>query len=262
MSNSEPDYISKWPDLKIKYLVFASHDFIVFIDDENDVDWQTSDKFDSGFNGDEEKHNAVLNRLAKLESTPYYDLEEKLVINFKRQLGEALVRSFSRDFVNANQMLDLARDFISNRNAQKSRYLYLKASGLTTATVLVLATVSWITRVELIKSIGEMAFLLLVTAFAGALGALLSIILRLGKTEIDHHASKELHYLEGSSRIIAGMISGLLIGLCIQSGLILSAFEGLETNQITMTLGALIAGSSERLAPSIIKKLDGTQEQE
>ena len=40
------DYEKEWPGLPIKYLIVASKDYIVFLDQENDIDWKTSDDFD------------------------------------------------------------------------------------------------------------------------------------------------------------------------------------------------------------------------
>ena len=37
---------SKWPDLDLHYLVFEHDDFIVYLDSDLDVEWQTSDRYD------------------------------------------------------------------------------------------------------------------------------------------------------------------------------------------------------------------------
>ena len=78
----------------------------------------------------------------------------------------------------------------------------------------------------------------------------------MGKTILDYNASKKLHYLEGCSKIVAGMISALIVSLCIKTQILLPIFTKIDFANIAMILGGLIAGASERFAPSIINKLD------
>lgn len=253
------DYEKDWPGLPIKYLILASNEYIVFIDHENDLDWKTSDAFDAiQLPQDSKKSlNHVKNQVASLESIPCNELEENIVINFKRQIGESLVRAFEQDYDNAKHMLTLAKEYITNRNVEQSRFMYLVGSGSFTLLILVLSGLFWLCRTSIIESIGMTVFYLVAAFLAGSVGAFLSIILRIGKTNMDYNARRKVHYLEAVSRVFAGMISGLLIALCIKSGIIVPAFTKIQSTHIAMVLGGLIAGSSERLAPSIITKLGG-----
>jgi F0F1-type ATP synthase assembly protein I len=81
----------------------------------------------------------------------------------------------------------------------------------------------------------------------------------MGNTNLDFNANNELHYMEAASKIIAGMISGFLIGLSIKSGILLPIFNNINSTHLAMILGGLIAGLSERLVPSIIQKIDGSK---
>src|SRR5690554_136892 len=132
ISEDKREYEKTWPGLPIKYLVLATEDYIVFIDNENDLDWKTSDNFDNKKfeNDNESKYNKIANEIANIESIPCDNLEEKIVLNFKRQIGEALIRNFERDFDNAGKMLELAKQYIIARSSEKSRFLYLKSSGI------------------------------------------------------------------------------------------------------------------------------------
>lgn len=253
------DYEKKWPGLPIKYLVLATDDYIVFIDSENDLDWKTTDEFDEKQfeNDDQKKYNKIVNEIANIESIPCDNLDEKIVLNFKRQIGEALVRNFDRDFENAQKMLELAKDYIIDRSAEKSRFLYLKSSGITTLLVSSIGCLSWVLRDYLIELLGMTCFYAWLAFLIGAFGAMLSIILRMGKTNLDFHATTKLHYLEGISKIFAGMISALLVALCIKAGIIVPVINDVSSTHLAMIIGGLIAGASERLAPSIIKKIDG-----
>jgi len=47
MTRRHGDYADNWIHVKYKYLVHAAENFIVFIDDEMDVDWETSPAYDA-----------------------------------------------------------------------------------------------------------------------------------------------------------------------------------------------------------------------
>ena len=114
----------------------------------------------------------------------------------------------------------------------------------------------WLTKDNSISLLGETVYYSTLATLIGALGALLSVILRMGKSNLDFNASKKLHYLEGSSRVVAGIISALIVAICIKSGILLPIFAKIESTHIAMILGGLVAGASERFAPSIINKLN------
>ena len=163
------------------------------------------------------------------------------------------------DYINAQKMLQLAKEYIIDRNGDKSRFLYLKASGIATLFAISIGSTSWIIRLFLINLIGVTVFYLWLSFLIGSLGAYLSITLRMGKTNLDYHATKKLHYMEGITKVFAGMISALLVALCIKSGILFSVFDKVGSTHIAMIIGGLIAGASERLAPSLIKKIEGSK---
>lgn len=154
-------------------------------------------------------------------------------------------------------MVKLAQEYILKRNIEQSRYMFLVSCGMTTAISILVAIIFWLCKEQLISNIGNTVFYISLSVLIGSLGALLSVISRMGKTTLDYNASKKLHYLEGSSRVIAGMISAFIVALCIKTGILLPIFTKIESTNIAMVLGGLIAGASERFAPSIINKLDG-----
>lgn len=253
------DYELDWPGLPVKYLIIASKKkYIVFLDNENDLDWQTSDEFDERelTEDDRKGYNQVKNEIDSAECIPSENLDEKIVISFKKQLGEALIRAFEKDFENANKMVSKAKEFVFKRSVEESRFLFLTSCAIATLISMIAFILLWLTKVNSINIFGETLYYSMLASFTGALGALLSVILRMGKSNLDFNASKKLHYLEGSSRVVAGMISALIVALCIQTGILLPIFAKIESTHLAMILGGLIAGSSERFAPSIINKLD------
>lgn len=254
------DYEKNWSGLPIKFLIVATNDYIVFLDDDYDLDWKTSDTFDSKEESEKDKklYYSVKNEIDCADSTPINHLDDTIVLAYKRKLGEALVRAFEGDYENARAMVKMAQDFIFKRNVEQSRFLFLTSSGMVASITLLIFIILWFNRDFFILNLGQSAFYVTLSSSIGGIGALLSVILRMGKSNIDYNASKKLHYLEGASRIVAGSISALIVSLCIRAQIILPIFNNIESTHIAMVLGGLISGASERFAPSIINKLDGT----
>src|SRR5690348_16299873 len=170
-------YEEDWPNLPIKYLVVAADDYIVFIDHENDIDWQTKDSLE---HQDIDKHNAIINKAVFLESIPCNHFEEKTIINYKRMIGEAYCRCFENDYQNADAMLQYAKQFIQARSAESSRLWYLTASGATTLFFTILGVLIWIFRKTVIAVVGKFAVVLFMSIVAGSQGAFLSVVMRIG----------------------------------------------------------------------------------
>jgi hypothetical protein len=252
-------YELTWPGLPIKYLILSTKNYIVFLDYENDLDWQTSDEFENRTLSTEQKcgYNQIKNEIDSTGSIPIGNLDEKIVIGFKIQLGEALIRAFESDFDNAHKMVMHAQDFINKRSIEQSRFMFLTSCGLSAGISAIIFLLLWLIRDSIILAIGETFLYLTLASLIGGIGALLSVILRMGNSNLDFNASKKLHYIEGSSRVVAGMISALLISLCIKTQILLPIISNIESTHLAMILGGLVAGASERFAPSIINKLDG-----
>ena len=251
------DYEKDWPGLPINYLILSCDDFIVFLDNENNVDWKTTDEFDAKKSTKDEcsNHNNIMNGIAECESILHDDLDVVVAQKCERQLGEALVQSFRRDYTNAQSMLISAKKYIIDRNSQHSRFLLLKYSGITCLGFFVLGVILWLFRSFFIGCIGETVFYVSLSSIAGSIGAYFSIILRMGNVIIDYNATRKLHYWEAFSKIIAGVIAAILISLCVKCKIILNVYNDPSSLHIIMIIAGLVSGASERLAPSIINKL-------
>ena len=86
-------------------------------------------------------------------------------------------------------------------------------------------------------------------------GACLSIILRSGNLQHASYAGKWLHFVDSGCRLIGGFITGQIIYLGIKSGILFSSLVENNNSQYIICLLALLAGASERFAPSIITKI-------
>ena len=84
------DVHKRWPGNDIYHLILDADDFVVFLDSDLDIDWQTSDQYDEAGPTDSNKHNAILNRAAALECIPNDHHERNVRLNFKRMVGEGV----------------------------------------------------------------------------------------------------------------------------------------------------------------------------
>lgn len=209
---------SKWPDADIHYLILETDEFIVFLDSDLDIDWITLPSYDAEGPKSPAEHNDVLNRAASLECVPNQHQNRSIRLNFKRMVGEAVARSLDHDYDSAKKMLEQAR-------------LYMRV---------------W----------GESAYFLVLAGVAGALGAVLSMIFRMGDTFPTSEAPMPLHILEAASRVFAGCFSGLLIAGSIKVGLVLPVFRNAGQTHLAMLIAGMVGGASERWAPSLIAKIE------
>jgi hypothetical protein len=152
-------------------------------------------------------------------------------------------------------MLAIAAGYFTARSEETSRRWYLIASYKAAGPVVLLGVLLWIGRHYATVLLGLGAFHIALAVVAGAMGALLSVITRSGALRFDCSAGRPLHDLEGASRICAGMLSGALLALAVESGLVLGPLLAGANRVNILLVAAFAAGTTERFAPSIISKL-------
>ncbi len=252
------DYREQWGDVEKdgEYLIRATKDFKVWIDKEGCLDWETTPKYDEKGPVDKIAHNAILNDYALLEVTPAEGVRKDAVQQFKRLIGEAIVCSLEHDYENARKMLAAAAQYIQARREETSRWWYLLASLVATIPFAVVGFGIWLWRSNAVAVLGVTGMWLCLATVAGALGALLSVTTRSGNLKLDSSAGMWLHYLEGASRIWAGMLSAFLVALTVRYEIILAPLSRGEKMLGVMLIAGFVGGAGERLAKSIISKLD------
>ncbi|KEZ64329.1 hypothetical protein [Pseudomonas syringae] len=247
-----PDYDEvKWGAMDVNYLVVETDGYIVFVDSSNTLDWKTSDEYDRANSHSQAGRQKTLSQIGILECKPNSHLPDKFSLDFKRLLGEALACALEGEFDTASGILSNAEIYLKNRSEEISREWYLTEAGKTVAAILVMGVAIWLFR-DVVKSmVGTLAFQLVLTAVAGAMGALLSIIMRMGGEKLDCHVGKNIHELESRYRIIAGMLSAIFVYLAVNSGL---AFSFADKGGTGFLFVGFLSGLTERLAPSISAK--------
>lgn len=236
---------SKWPkDEEVKYLITCSDGkYIVFIDKELDIDWATTDEGDKLITPE---FNKIKNLIDTYECLTLASMNENIQLMYKRQLGEALVRAFEADYINADEMLSYAKKYLDDRCQEQARFWIISACFIMLLLLFIL--LGCISPFEIFVDIKPIA----IPAFGGAVGTFLSLLMRVNRIDTNYMSSKELHIFEGICKMMGGIISAIMITFLIRSKLILPMFE--ETN-LMMFICGFIAGYSERFFPSIINKI-------
>lgn len=241
-----------WKDLPIHYLVHANDLFIVFLDEELVVDWATNDQHKIS---DQKQHNEIMNLAAIMETTPCEGLSYSMRLHFKRLIGEVLDRILSNDYQGAKSMLKGAERYIAERSKETSRHWYLLASFLGALPFICIGILLWTRRAAFLPFLTPPVFWLAMASIAGALGALLSVITRAGKQNLDSSAGRPLHFLEGASRIVAGAISALMVATALRAGLVFSSLLSSRNTVAVMITVAFVSGMTERLASHLVSDL-------
>jgi hypothetical protein len=248
-----------WADVEYNTLILLTKDYIVCIDPKKELFWDTTPSFDDKHYVDSKfdrtKHSDIFSEVALLEAHARKDLDEGTRIELLCLIGNAVVFCFDFDYTTAQKALAAARQFLMERSEEISRSWYLTASFVTTFCFMASGLIMWTARSWVERVVGDTVLWLCLSGVAGATGALLSVILRSGNLNVQSSAGRRLHYLEGSSRIAAGVLSGLIVSLAIKTGLILASLAPNQPRSM-MILAAMAAGASERLATSIIAQID------
>ncbi|MDT5063468.1 MAG: hypothetical protein QOH63_3927 [Acidobacteriota bacterium] len=246
------------PTLKkrIKHLIQKDREFIVYLDDEYFVNWVTNGRSYGDYAPD---FGAIMSRVGYLESTSRGLLSNNQLEALELIIGDGVARLLDdRNSTYATASLDKAEEYLKARTTEHARTWYISAAAAVSAFALVCGFIFWLLRDWIQGRIGLVAFAVLLGASAGSLGALISIISRMGKIDIDALAGKRIHYFEGGVRIIAGMAGAILVTLAVKANILLGALDSAEKSLPLLLVVAMVAGASERIVPNLIKTVEGT----
>jgi hypothetical protein len=245
----------KLPGVKIQHLIYETKDFIVWIREDLDIDWQTEDSYDESIHTDRAKHRNILNRAAMIECIPNSHHEKRVRIDFKRMIGEAIARSLEGDYNNAEKILDSAAMFIEKRNIEKARYWQILSAIMYGFIIAIFTVLGVIFKNDIIKEIGESAVTVLIAFSGGSMGAVLFMIFRIGKVSYTSESPRSLHFLESLGRMVAGGLCGVIVGGGVRLGAIVPMLSSTNMPFLGIFLAGIGAGYSERWAPSLLEKM-------
>jgi hypothetical protein len=116
-----PDLKKIWGFVPIRYLILATEGYIVFVDDDLEVDWKSTPEWDEEKAAERKNFDGILNRAAAIESNDWDHSDEQRTLNFKRQIGEAIARALDGNFDGAAEMLKRAEQYRSDTIAAAKR---------------------------------------------------------------------------------------------------------------------------------------------
>lgn len=228
-------------------------EFIVYLDKKLDVHWENTDEYAQELRDDKVNVAMIQGRITCLEAIPTDHLPPSTKMAFRSILGEAICAAFEKKQREAEALLEKGEEFINARNHEHARQWYVWASAIATVAAIVATWIAmrcylyahpdgWTAKVNIL-SVG----------IGGSVGALFSILLRIGRAPLDPAAGKIVHRLEGAARVCVGIIGASIVLAAIRAELLLPQLK--ETPGIV--LACLVAGASERLASTIIERVEG-----
>jgi Predicted ABC-type transport system involved in lysophospholipase L1 biosynthesis, permease component len=240
----------EFPELgkNIKDLIIKTNDYIVFLDEELNVEWALREYPDLP-----KEFGEVINYVVHLEmKSEFLDYNNKRTV--KRLLAESISRILDdRNYKMATDILGCAEKLLENRNREYSRQWYWSASIVLFLLSAGYIFVIWLNRLFYIDSFGPTGFHLILGSLLGSIGAIASIASRSDKITLDAMAGAPLHRLEATARSFVGAFGAALTVLLLKSGMILQQYG---KSFPVIAAFCLIAGFSERFTPGLIDKFN------
>ena len=260
IQKSLKDVYDEYPHLtnNIKRLIqYDSNKYVVFVDVENDLDWETNDAFDSVAEKDE-----VQFILGEIDSIQCQDgvryLSDDSKMDFILLLGRAVCLILHEDNENARKTLVLAKEFLYKRKVEITRKWQLISVIIICIAYFICSMFVDMTPLYIQNwSVHWSACILY-----GLTGSLLSIIQRTGTKNYDCSSGLLLNILEIIAKYLAGGIGAVFIISVYQSELFFTAFKTIDNQSAVVFILGILSGFSERLVPSLIEKITGEEVQQ
>lgn len=119
----------------ISHLVKETDTFIVYLDSENDVEWECTNGHSREI--DERALGEIQNRAALLQAVPVDELRSSIKRAFRTLVAEGVARALENDSSSAHAMLDKAEEYVSARTGELFRPWYVAGAAGTALALLV-----------------------------------------------------------------------------------------------------------------------------
>jgi hypothetical protein len=245
----------------IKEVLIKTADFIVYIDNDLSLHWHSNTALDPNCAA------PVFNRAGELQAKSEFlrqTFRRRDLMSVRRLIGEGVVVMFcTGNPVYANAALDTAEKFISQIGRETSRGWYFGPFFVFFAVSVLIGLILYhhghmrVTTLPLVCSLG------------GGIGAFISTAIGNERIPCAPSAGRLLHLLEALLRYTVGFAAGLLVWLATSGDLAVgflnlanstgaspSPGNHLATNAYALLAVALLAGTSERLLPSLMARFD------
>ncbi|HEV8511821.1 MAG TPA: hypothetical protein VGQ59_01000 [Cyclobacteriaceae bacterium] len=238
----------------IKTIILQSTDFIVFLDEDETIEWSTEDDY-SGFHT---AFGSVQNRISHWESLCNKLFSKKEAYDYKAVLAEGYARILDDKDINlANDVLDLTIYRIKKHGKEILKQYYILSCFICTLLVISAIAIVIIQKKECLMLINEDNFQILLTSLFGGIGAFVFATLRLTKYEPELTVPVKIYIIDGMLRVFYGIIAGMIVAIGIKSNLVLGIINQVKVPSIYLTVFiGLIAGASEFIIPNLIKQVE------
>lgn len=241
----------------ILYLVqYSENQYIIFVDLEYDMDWQVERGFDIS---NPEIHKILMKINMLRHNTCVLQLSKVHRLHFNCLLGDALALAFDREFKKGEEVVEEAHAYLKNRECEITRTWLVRYTLSLFLGILILYLAYMIgSKANDIqhKNVNILVFCML----WGSMGGIFSILQHAGNIQYTCSAGKGLIICEIISRLTISVFSAIIVMKAYDIGLIFANLAQSDGNDSVRELLCIAAGFSERLAPSLIEKLEVTKE--
>jgi hypothetical protein len=229
--------------------------FIVFIDQELDVDWITK----SNEQDLEAKHSISFAESIGAKRCKHLPLDQ--VLEFRRLIGQAIASGIQGETDYSRKLSEEAAQFLKDRTVELSRSWTLTAAHV----LLLFLSVGLALSCEVLESYHYGQTLDLVFLWCaiqgGLVGAYLSLVQRAGRGEWDAAAGRRIHNIEVFTKLFAGGVLGGIAYALSRSANAPPSLKGMAPDGCSAFLFGVAAGWFERMIPRIISNYSNFETQ-
>ena len=228
--------------------------YVVFLDNIYEIDWETSDEYDANNTETLETRNKVLAEVEWLQHQPCVQIIDKKRRNcFISLLAECWCYALDGCFEIANGHLKRAEQYLDDRKVETSRkWQLLSCLSIISIFMVFLLVINGFFTVS--DSFKEWATYLQF----GILGTALSLMTNNSSRNYNCESGRLLNFIEILSRFIVSLLSCLVVVLLFNLDIIFTILKDNHAME-TLKLLCVIAGFSERLIPSILQKMESNE---
>lgn len=260
------EILTGFPDISVdnvnSLVRYSSDRYIVWLDCENEFDWETTDNYNKQ---NAEEINTYISRIGVLQHQPTSRcLSQKQYKEFNYMLAEAVVLVLENELCEAEKHICAAEQYLKNRNCEITRKWQLEYCFIILAIIFAITGIVKHNYANLSNFFGLTLDAMNTIGYSilGTVGATLSIIQKSGKKCYDCESGRFLNFLEILSRMFASIISGFVVIYLYKLDLIFANFHSEENAKYCLVIICIIAGFSERLVPSIINNFGNNEYKE